>query len=94
MSIRKRKRLNFVLNYNKKEERHLLVFAIMNSQTIEYHEFELIAVGRALLQDPEWFNKVKEERLGDVDYFARKSLTKLYGVCQLYNESITSAYFS
>jgi len=35
-------------------------------------------VGRALLQDPEWFNKVKEERLGDVDYFARKSLTKLY----------------
>jgi len=42
------------------------------------HEFELIAVGRALLQDPEWLTKVKEGRLGDVDDFARKSLTKLY----------------
>lgn len=42
------------------------------------HEFELIAVGRALLQDPEWLTKVKEGRLGEVDDFARKSLTKLY----------------
>src|SRR5690554_2128946 len=42
------------------------------------HEFELIAVGRALLQDPEWLIKVKEGRLGEVDDFARKSLTKLY----------------
>jgi len=42
------------------------------------HEFELIAVGRALLQDPKWLTKVKEGRIGDVDDFARKSLTKLY----------------
>jgi len=42
------------------------------------HEFELIAVGRALLQDPEWLTKVKEGRLGEVDDFARKSLTRLY----------------
>lgn len=42
------------------------------------HEFELIAVGRALLQDPEWLVKVKEGRLGEVEAFARKSLAKLY----------------
>ncbi|TGN38969.1 NADH:flavin oxidoreductase [Marinobacter confluentis] len=42
------------------------------------HEFELIAVGRALLQDPEWLIKVKEGRLNEVEAFAKKSLTKLY----------------
>ncbi len=42
------------------------------------HEFELIAVGRALLQDPDWLVKVKEGRLDDVEAFARKSLAKLY----------------
>lgn len=42
------------------------------------HEFELIAVGRALLQDPEWLIKVKEGRIHEVEPFARKSLTKLY----------------
>ncbi len=41
-------------------------------------EFELIAVGRALLQDPEWLVKVKEGRIGEVEPFAKKSLTKLY----------------
>lgn len=41
-------------------------------------EFELIAVGRALLQDPEWLVKVKDGRIGDVEPFARKSLAKLY----------------
>ncbi len=42
------------------------------------HEFELIAVGRALLQDPEWLVKVKEGRLNEVEAFAKKSLAKLY----------------
>jgi 2,4-dienoyl-CoA reductase-like NADH-dependent reductase (Old Yellow Enzyme family) len=42
------------------------------------HEFELIAVGRALLQDPEWLVKVKEGRISDVEAFAKKSLAKLY----------------
>ena len=42
------------------------------------HEFELIAVGRALLQDPDWLVKVKEGRLDDVEAFAKKSLAKLY----------------
>jgi len=42
------------------------------------NEFELIAVGRALLQDPEWLVKVKEGRIGEVEPFAKKSLAKLY----------------
>ncbi len=42
------------------------------------HEFELIAVGRALLQDPDWLLKVKEGRLEEVDAFAKKSLGTLY----------------
>ena len=42
------------------------------------NEFELIAVGRALLQDPEWLVKVKAGRIGEVEPFAKKSLTKLY----------------
>ncbi|MBQ0745749.1 MAG: NADH:flavin oxidoreductase [Marinobacter sp.] len=48
------------------------------AERMNNHEFELIAVGRALLQDPEWLTKVKEGRLGEVDDFARNSLTKLY----------------
>ena len=42
------------------------------------HEFELIAVGRALLQDPEWLLKVKEGRVSEVAPFANKALTELY----------------
>ena len=48
------------------------------AERMNNHEFELIAVGRALLQDPEWLTKIKEGRLGEVDDFARNSLTKLY----------------
>ena len=42
------------------------------------NEFDLIAVGRALLQDPEWLIKVKEGRTTEVEPFARKSLKALY----------------
>jgi len=42
------------------------------------NEFDLIAVGRALLQDPEWLVKVREGRIGEVEPFAKKSLAKLY----------------
>ncbi len=41
-------------------------------------EFELVAVGRALLQDPEWLAKVKEGRLDDLEVFARESMARLY----------------
>lgn len=42
------------------------------------NEFDLIAVGRALLQDPQWLIKVKEGRTAEVEPFARKSLKALY----------------
>lgn len=41
-------------------------------------EFDLIAVGRALLQDPEWLVKVKEGRADDVEPFRKASLGELY----------------
>ena len=41
-------------------------------------EFDFIAVGRALLQDPEWLVKVKEGRTGEFEPFAKASLKELY----------------
>ncbi|WP_404366025.1 NADH:flavin oxidoreductase [Marinobacter sp.] len=47
-------------------------------ERMNHGEFDLIAVGRALLQDPEWLVKVKEGRIAEVEAFAKKSLMKLY----------------
>ncbi|PVY77528.1 2,4-dienoyl-CoA reductase-like NADH-dependent reductase (Old Yellow Enzyme family) [Tamilnaduibacter salinus] len=41
-------------------------------------EFDLIAVGRALLQDPQWLNKMKDGRSDEIDAFAKASLKELY----------------
>ncbi len=41
-------------------------------------EFDLVAVGRALLQDPHWVAKVKENRIDELDDYSKDSLTKLY----------------
>ncbi|KRP61959.1 NADH:flavin oxidoreductase [Pseudomonas trivialis] len=40
-------------------------------------EFDLVAVGRALLVDPEWAVKVREGREGDILPFSREALTTL-----------------
>jgi 2,4-dienoyl-CoA reductase-like NADH-dependent reductase (Old Yellow Enzyme family) len=40
-------------------------------------EFELVAVGRALLQDPEWVIKVREERFDELGDYSKKSLMEL-----------------
>lgn len=40
-------------------------------------EFELVAVGRALLQDPEWVTKVREGRLGELQDYSKESLNQL-----------------
>ncbi len=47
------------------------------SDRVEAGEFELVAVGRALLQDPEWVVKVKENRLDELQDFEKASLMKL-----------------
>lgn len=41
-------------------------------------EFDLVAVGRALLQDPEWVEKIREGRRGDIRPFDAASLKTLY----------------
>lgn len=40
-------------------------------------EFELVAVGRALLQDPEWVIKVHEGRFDELSDYSKKSLMEL-----------------
>lgn len=41
-------------------------------------EFDLVAVGRALLQDPEWATKVKTGRVDELADYDAKSLVTLY----------------
>lgn len=40
-------------------------------------EFELVAVGRALLQDPEWVLKVKQGKLDELEDYSKESLMQL-----------------
>jgi 2,4-dienoyl-CoA reductase-like NADH-dependent reductase (Old Yellow Enzyme family) len=41
-------------------------------------DFDLVAVGRALLQDPEWATKVKAGRSDELMAFERSAMAKLY----------------
>ena len=45
---------------------------------LDREEFDLVAVGRALLQDPEWAVKVHEGRTGDLMSFERSAMATLY----------------
>jgi 2,4-dienoyl-CoA reductase-like NADH-dependent reductase (Old Yellow Enzyme family) len=45
---------------------------------MEREEFDLIAVGRALLQDPDWARKVRQGRTGELKSFSKESLAALY----------------
>jgi 2,4-dienoyl-CoA reductase-like NADH-dependent reductase (Old Yellow Enzyme family) len=47
-------------------------------ERMERGEFDLIAVGRALLNDPEWAAKVKAGRFAELKDFTRDSLSTLY----------------
>ena len=38
----------------------------------------MVAVGRALISDPEWVIKMKEDRLEDVIPYTKEALFKLY----------------
>ena len=46
-------------------------------ERMERGEFDLIAVGRALLGDPEWATKVREGRTGELEAFSAEALTEL-----------------
>ncbi len=45
---------------------------------LERDEFDLVGVGRALLQDPEWVRKVKEGRNDELVPFERAAMARLY----------------
>ncbi len=46
-------------------------------ERLEDDEFDLVAVGRALLTDPEWPNKVKAGDMGELMPFTKEALTAL-----------------
>lgn len=41
-------------------------------------EFDLVAVGRALLQDPHWLQKVRDQRFDEIEPFSRASVGVYY----------------
>lgn len=45
---------------------------------MEAEEFDLIAVGRALISDPDWVKKVREGRFDDLKPFTRETLANYY----------------
>jgi len=47
------------------------------SHRLNKGEFELVAIGRALLQDPEWVLKVREDRLDELSDYSKTSLMSL-----------------
>ncbi len=47
-------------------------------ERVDKGEFDLVAVGRALLQDPEWATKVKEGRLDELKDYDAKALGTYY----------------
>ena len=44
----------------------------------ECGDFDLVAVGRSLLQDPEWVQKVKQQRFDEINAFDVNSARRLY----------------
>ncbi|WP_421728953.1 NADH:flavin oxidoreductase [Brevundimonas sp.] len=46
-------------------------------ERLERDEFDLVAVGRALLADPHWVEKIRDGRLGDLKDFERSALMSL-----------------
>ncbi len=47
------------------------------TERMEREEFDLAAVGRALIANPDWANKVKEDAMGDLSPYTKDMLTKL-----------------
>lgn len=41
-------------------------------------EFDMVAVGRALLQDPHWLEKVRDQRFGEIQPFSREAVGVYY----------------
>ncbi|MEC9260436.1 MAG: NADH:flavin oxidoreductase [Pseudomonadota bacterium] len=46
-------------------------------ERLEAGEFDLVAVGRALLQDPDWANKIKQQRSEELQQYSGEALATL-----------------
>ena len=46
-------------------------------ERLERDEFDLVAVGRALLADPQWVQKIRDGRLDELKDFERSALMSL-----------------
>lgn len=44
---------------------------------LEHQEFDLVAVGRALLADPAWAVKIRDSRVNEIQAFSPESLATL-----------------
>ena len=47
-------------------------------ERLDREEFDLVAVGRALIADPEWPNKIREGRTGELLPFRREAMSTLF----------------
>ena len=47
-------------------------------ERLDKGEFDMVAIGRALLQDPLWAKKVKDGRTDELAAYAAKALATLY----------------
>lgn len=47
-------------------------------ERIDKGEFDLVAVGRALLQDPNWANKIRHDKLDELEEYSGESIATLY----------------
>lgn len=45
---------------------------------LEQDEFDLVAVGRALLADPQWADKILNDRWSEISSYSRESVASLY----------------
>ena len=48
------------------------------NQRLENNEFDLIALGRALIAEPEWANKIKSMALSDITLFQQDMINSLF----------------
>jgi 2,4-dienoyl-CoA reductase-like NADH-dependent reductase (Old Yellow Enzyme family) len=47
------------------------------AERLDNKEFDLVAVGRALIQDPKWAIKVRDNRLDELQDYSKDSLMQL-----------------
>jgi 2,4-dienoyl-CoA reductase-like NADH-dependent reductase (Old Yellow Enzyme family) len=47
-------------------------------EMLDRGDFDMVAVGRALLQDPEWVVKIREGRHAELSAFDRSAMATLY----------------